>query len=117
MEYAPLVENTTRMAGYLLRLTKGGHISRCRPDGSSYYRYYGPENAPVGDAFPEQRIVEQKPAPAVKPAARVVRSSGPVVTPDWRLYPVDDGLVLINKETDTGFRLDAETVAAIKELV
>jgi len=40
------------------------------------------------------------------------------VTDDWLIVRLSDGSVLLNrKETDTGFRLDAETVAAIKEMV
>ena len=40
----------------------------------------------------------------------------PIITSDWTLYPIDDGLVVINRETSAGFRLDAETVCAIAGL-
>lgn len=40
-----------------------------------------------------------------------------ITTPDWPLYPVEGGVIVVNKETNAGIRLDAETVTAIAELV
>lgn len=65
------------------------------------------ESLPV-KTYPLSALTEPA-SPAKQPAA--------IVTPSWVLYPIEDGLLVMHKDTDTGFRLDAETVAAIKELV
>lgn len=71
--------------------------------------------------------IPRRPAEAMKAGGRTSAGPSPgetqpgrpatITTPDWMLYPIEDGLIVMHKDTDTGFRLDAETVAAIKELV
>lgn len=57
--------------------------------------------------------VKTYPLSAVTGPARAINTL-PITTPDWMLYPIPDGLIVMHKDTDTGFRLDAETVAAIQ---
>lgn len=68
--------------------------------------------APGVDALP----VKTYPLSAVMEPQRPINKL-PITTPCWMLYPIEDGLIVMHKDTDTGFRLDAETVAAIKEMV
>lgn len=67
-------------------------------------------------ARPAELPVKAYPLSAVTGPARPINKL-PITTPDWMLYPIEDGLIVMHKDSDTGFRLDAETVAAIKEMV
>lgn len=64
-------------------------------------------------ARPAELPVKTYPLSAVTGPARAINTL-PITTPDWMLYPIEDGLIVMHKDTDTGFRLDAETVAAIQ---
>jgi len=65
----------------------------------------------------DHRPVKTYPLSAVQEAPQPAKQTAAIVTPNWVLYPIEDGLIVMHKDSDTGFRLDAETVAAIKELV
>lgn len=72
-------------------------------------------------------LTPRSPAEAMKAGGRTLAGPSPgetqsgrpatVITANWAIYVMRGELVLINKSTDTGFLLDAETLAAIKELV
>lgn len=69
----------------------------------------------------------RSPAEAMKAGGRSLAGPSPgatqsgrpaaLITSDWALYPIDGGLIVVNKETSAGIRLDDETVRMIAELV
>ena len=63
----------------------------------------------IGAAAQKRTDANPKPAPA--------NPTSQTITANWRVLPVGDGsVVLIHKDTDQGWMLDAETVAAVAAL-
>lgn len=97
---------TKQTASLALHLSRAGKCSRKRIDG--IWRYHPPGldvmpaavNVRVGGAAHEGRQVAQE-----------------AVTADWIVIALrDSSVVLTHKDTNCGFRLDAETVAAIRRM-
>ena len=95
-----------------------GHATEAalRPTSGSKQR--GPQHASP---------IPRGPAEAMKAGGRSAAGPSPgniqsgrpslIITPDWCIYPHDDCVLVIHKDTQTGFRLDVEAVAAIAGLV
>lgn len=136
VRHCTLFKDATALASVLTNLQHNDMVSRARTDGPRWRWWIG--NAAPASTWVDPKLRPAKPQdlagrlleraarvpvvpkdkpvqePGQPPKATAVSAVTPVITPDWLLYPLADGLLVINKETNAGVRLDVETVAAIQ---
>lgn len=100
-EQAPADEECKQGAVARVRLERVGKppAQSKEPEGVAVA---GPGGAMVKGA---QRHARKPETPTAKPSM--------IITPDWCIYPQDDCVLVIHKDAQTGFRLDAEAAAII----
>lgn len=109
----------------LLNLTNSGRVKREKVDGR--FRYWPADGKTVTPfKFPESAATATLPAaPAQRPIGKprqadiadwaiTARRTAQEVVGNWIVVGMpDDAIILVNRDTDVGMRIDAETVRAI----